>query len=222
MILHAGNGLVLTQRADVPMKERIFRTQIDIKDLSEVGEWKEITEKQKDVMLAETAIIDVDDMDVAAIKRVSGIIGKISAKINEVPMTVKESLELVDFFPKWGVGEPMPVGKKVSFNGSLYEVLQDHTSQSDWNPKEAKSLFMVFQDKASGDFDDPIKWEQGMVIEEGKYYMDGDVMYKATRDSGNPLYYSLSDLVGTYVEVSTAGHADPVGDPGTGDNVNRL
>lgn len=222
MILHAGNGLVLTQRADVPMKQRVFRTQIDIKDLSEVGEWKEITEKQKDVMLAETAIIDVDDMDVAAIKRVSGIIGKVSAKINEVPMTVKESLELVDFFPKWGVGEPMPVGKKVSFNGSLYKVLQDHTSQSDWNPKEAKSLFMVVQDKASGDFDDPIKWEQGMVLVDGKFYLEGGIKYECIRDSGIAMHYSLEVLVGTYVEVSTAGHADPAGDPGTGDNVNRL
>ena len=93
MILHAGNGLVLTQSAYVPMKERIFRTHVNLRDASEIAEWKEITEKQKDQMLAETAIIDVDDLSVDSIKRVDSIIAKVSEKINDVPMTVEESLE---------------------------------------------------------------------------------------------------------------------------------
>ena len=40
-----------------------------------------------------------------------------------------------------------------------------------------------------------------MVLEEGKYYMDGDVKYKCIRESGIAMYYSLADLVGNYVEV---------------------
>lgn len=201
MILHAGNGLVLTQSADVPMKERIFRTHVNLRDSSEIADWTEITEKQKEQMLADAAIIDVDDMDVASIRRVDAIIGKVSAKINEVPMTVEESLELAAFFPKWAVGQDMPIGYKVSYGGSLFEVIQEHTSQEGWNPRDAVSLFKVVQVEATGSVDDPIAWESGMVLEEGKYYMDGEVEYKATRDSGNPLYYSLADLVGTYVEV---------------------
>ena len=46
MILHAGNGLVLTQSADIPMKQRIFRTHVNLRDSSEIADWKEITEKQ--------------------------------------------------------------------------------------------------------------------------------------------------------------------------------
>ena len=201
MILHAGNGLVLTQSADIPMKQRIFRTHVNLRDASEIADWKEITERQKDQMLADVAVIDVDDMDVASIKRVDAIIGKVARRINQVPMTVEESLELAAYFPKWEPDKPMPLGYKVSYEGSLFEVIQPHTSQADWAPKVAKSLFKVVQVEADGSIDDPIVWESGMVLEEGKYYMDGDVMYKATRDSGNPLYYSLSDLVGTYVEV---------------------
>lgn len=201
MILHAGNGLVLTQSADVPMKQRIFRPHVNLRDSSEIADWKEITERQKEQMLADAAIIDVDDMDVASIRRVDAIIGKVSAKINEVPMTVEESLELTAFFPKWEAGKEMPNGYKVSYEGSLFEVIQPHTSQADWTPKVANSLFKLVQVVATGSVDDPIDWESGMVLEEGKYYMDVDVLYKATRDSGNPLYYSLSDLVGTYVEV---------------------
>ena len=201
MILHAGNGLVLTQSADLPMKERIFRSHVNLRDASEIADWVEITEKQKEQMLADAAIIDVDDMDVASIKRVDAIIGKVASRINEVPMTVEESLELAAYFPKWEADKVMPNGYKVSYEGSLFEVIQAHTSQSDWNPRDAVSLFKVVQVVATGSIDDPIVWESGMVLEDGKYYMDGNVMYKSTRDSGNPLYYSLSDLVDTYVEV---------------------
>ena len=203
MILHAGNGLVLTQSADVPMKERIFRTHVNLRDASEIGDWKEITEKRKDEMLAETAIIDVDDLSVDSIKRVDSIIAKVSSRINDVPMTVEESLELAAYFPKWKEGEPMPIGRKVSHEGSLFEVIQEHTSQADWNPRDAKSLFKVVQVEADGTEDDVIQWEDGMVLEEGKYYMDGDVKYKCIRESGIAMYYSLADLVGNYVEVVT-------------------
>lgn len=201
MILHAGNGLVLTQSADVPMKERIFRTHVNLRDASEIAEWKEITEKQKDQMLAETAIIDVDDLSVDSIKRVDSIIAKVSEKINDVPMTVEESLELAAYFPKWKEDEPMPIGRKVSHEGSLFEVIQEHISQADWDPRSAISLFKVVQVKAEGTVDDVILWEQGMVLEEGKYYMDDAVKYLCIRDSGNPLYYSLDVLVGNYVEI---------------------
>ena len=50
MILHAGSGLVLTQRADLPMKERISRSHVTLRDASEAEEWKEIPEKQKEQM----------------------------------------------------------------------------------------------------------------------------------------------------------------------------
>ena len=201
MILHAGNGLLLTQSADVPMKERIFRTYVNLRDASEIGDWKEITEKRKDEMFAETAIIDVDDLSVDSIKRVDSIIAKVSSRINDIPMTVEESLELAAYFPKWKEDEPMPIGRKVLHEGSLFEVIQEHISQADWDPRSAISLFKVVQVKAEGTVDDVILWEQGMVLEEGKYYMDDDVKYLCIRDSGNPLYYSLDILVGNYVEI---------------------
>ena len=201
MILHAGNGLVLTQSADIPMKQRIFRTHINLRDASEIEDWKEITEKQKEMMLAETAIIDVDNMTVESIKRVDDIINNVRTRINEVPMTVEQSLELVGYYHKWKEGEDMPIGYKVSYEGSLFEVLQAHISQADWTPREAKSLFKVVQIEAVGTEDDTIAWEQGMVLEEGKFYIDNGVKYKCVRNSGNALWYSLDVLVGNYVEI---------------------
>ena len=201
MILHAGNGLVLTQSADIPMKQRIFRTHVNLRDSSEIADWKEITEKQKEQMLADAAIIDMDDMTVESIKRVDSIIKNVKTRINEVPMTVEQSLELVGYFPKWEEGKEMPIGYKVSYEGSLFEVLQAHTSQTDWTPREAKSLFKIVQVESEGTEYDVIQWEQGMVLEAGKFYIDNGVKYKCIRDSVNPLYYSLDVLVGNYVEI---------------------
>lgn len=203
MILHAGNGLVLTQSAEVPMRERVFLPHVNIRSVSEVKDWKEITEKQKDEMLAETAIIDVDNMSVESIKRVDSIVAKVTERINDVPMTVEQSLELSSYFPKWEENQPMPVGYKVSYEGVLYEVVQEHTSQSDWIPRNAVSLFKVVQVESDGTEEDAIDWKHGMVLEYGKYYMDDGVKYKCIRDSGNPLYYPLDVLVGNYVEIVT-------------------
>ena len=201
MILHAGNGLVLTQSADIPTKDRLFLPHVQLRDVEEIKDWKEITIKQRDEMLASASIIDVDDMTVDSIRRMDAIVAKVAERINDVPMTVEESLELADYFPKWKEGEPMPIGRKVSYNGSLFEVIQEHTSQTDWNPRDAKSLFKVVQVEAEGTEDDVIQWEQGMVLEEGKFYEDNMILYKCIRDSGTPLYYSLDVLVGNYVEV---------------------
>ena len=201
MILHAGNGLVLTQSADIPMRDRLFLPHVTLRDVSEVGNWKEVTIKQRDEMLASTSIVDVDNLDVASIKKLDTLVNIVAERINNVPMTVEESIELADYFPIWKEGEPMPIGRKVSFNGSLFEVLQEHTSQSDWNPKDAKSLYKVVQVTSNGTKADPVVWEQGMVLEEGKFYKDGEVIYLCIRDSGNPLYYSLDVLFGNYVDV---------------------
>ena len=41
-----------------------------------------------------------------------------------------------------------------------------------------------------------------MALEAGKYYIEDDVVYLCNRDTGQPVYNALSELVGLYVEVS--------------------
>lgn len=38
-----------------------------------------------------------------------------------------------------------------------------------------------------------------MALEQGKYYMQDYVIYLCTRDTINPVYNSLSELVGFYI-----------------------
>jgi hypothetical protein len=40
-----------------------------------------------------------------------------------------------------------------------------------------------------------------MALEHGKYYTQDGVTYLCIRDTGNPVYNHLSDLVGLYVEI---------------------
>ena len=47
---------------------------------------------------------------------------------------------------------------------------------------------------------DPIPYSGNMALESGKYYIQDYTIYLCTRDTGNPVYNPLADLVGLYVE----------------------
>jgi hypothetical protein len=49
---------------------------------------------------------------------------------------------------------------------------------------------------------DPIPYSGNMALENGKYYTQDGVTYQCIRDTGNPVYHNLSDLVGLYVEIA--------------------
>ena len=54
---------------------------------------------------------------------------------DEVALTVPE------LFPKWKPGKQYSAGERLQHDGILYRVLQAHTSQADWTPDTAVSLF---------------------------------------------------------------------------------
>lgn len=82
---------------------------------------------------------------------------------------------------------------------TLFEVRMDHALQATWVPGQgggAESLYEAVQETHSGTADDPIPWVYNMTLENGKYYIDKEVVYLCVRDSGNPMpYENLADLV---------------------------
>lgn len=52
-----------------------------------------------------------------------------------------DALEAVALYPKWKSGVELLQGQRVSFDGTLYKVLQSHTSQDTWTPNVTPSLF---------------------------------------------------------------------------------
>ena len=63
-----------------------------------------------------------------------------------------------------------------------------------------ESLFSRMDESHAGTINDPIPYNGNMVLEAGKYYTQNGVVYRCTRDTINPVYHALSDLVGLYVE----------------------
>ena len=56
-------------------------------------------------------------------------------------MTDEEILNYTDYVEKWKSGKAYSVGKRLEYNGTIYKILQDHTSQDDWTPDVSPSLF---------------------------------------------------------------------------------
>lgn len=53
----------------------------------------------------------------------------------------EDALEAVQLFPLWKADVEYIVGQRVRYNEVLYSVLTAHTSQADWTPEVAPSLF---------------------------------------------------------------------------------
>lgn len=124
----------------------------------------------------------------------------IPQQINTLAVDDSTALRMLDFYPEWAAGTVYAVGYKVKRNGKLWRVVQAHTSQIGWEPETAASLWEQINETHAGTIDDPIPYSGSMALTAGMYYMQDWVIYKCTRDTGNPVYHSLAELVGLYVE----------------------
>ena len=102
------------------------------------------------------------------------------------------------------IGGSLTTGQIVSYDNTLYRVRQDIASVLDGQSPslDTAALYEAIEVEASGTIDDPIAYVPPMEIFSGKYYMQDDVLYLCTRDSGTALSHDLSALVGLYVEVA--------------------
>ena len=122
--------------------------------------------------------------------------------IEQLAVTLDDETALtgVELFPIWTIDRAYAVGDKVQRNGKLWRCIQAHTSQAGWEPENAASLWTEICESHAGTLEDPIPYNGNMALESGKYYSQDGKVYKCTRDTGNPVYNALSELVGLYVE----------------------
>ena len=135
---------------------------------------------------------------IAAAKKYRKLIEKAVQSLDD-----KDALECVCLYEKWdGNGKEYIENKKLRHGGKLWRVKQTHTSQPDWIPGEAASLFDEINETNAGTSDDPIPYSGSMALEKGKYYSQDGVTYLCTRDTGIAVYNKLAELVGIYVELA--------------------
>lgn len=66
-------------------------------------------------------------------------------------MTDEEAIASQVLFPNWQSGKSYTLNERIRYGGKLYKVLQAHTSQDDWTPDVAVSLFAcLLIDEESG------------------------------------------------------------------------
>ena len=68
-----------------------------------------------------------------------------------------------------------------------------------WAEDTYSSLYAQIDETHAGTVEDAIPYTGNMALEQGKYYSQNGVTYLCTRDTGNPVYHNLADLVGLYV-----------------------
>lgn len=124
----------------------------------------------------------------------------ITQQINTLTVDDNTALRMTEFYPEWAADTEYTIGYKVQRNGKLWRVLQAHTSQAGWEPENAASLWTEICESHAGTLEDPIPYSGNMALESGKYYSQDNKVYRCTRDTVNPVYNALSELVGLYVE----------------------
>lgn len=124
----------------------------------------------------------------------------VRAQINTLAVDDATALRMVAYYPEWTAGTAYAVGDRLVYNGDLYKVLQAHTAQDTWQPGTGtESLYTRIDEQHDGTLYDPIPYNGNMALENGKYYSQSGKTYLCNRDTGNPVYNALADLVGIYV-----------------------
>ena len=124
----------------------------------------------------------------------------ITQQINTLTVDDNTALRMVAFYPEWADNAEYTAEYKAQRNGKLWRCRQAHTSQAGWEPENAASLWTEICESHAGTLEDPIPYSGNMALESGKYYMQDGKIYRCIRDTVNPVYNALSELVGLYVE----------------------
>lgn len=95
-----------------------------------------------------------------------------------------DAVQAPALFPAWAVGKAYTVGERVAYGGKLYKVLQAHTSQADWTPDTAASLYV----EVAKPGEIPV-WKQPSGAQDA--YNTGDKVHYP--DAEGPVYISTID-----------------------------
>lgn len=120
--------------------------------------------------------------------------------INTYALSDEQALAVKDLYPAWTdiIGQQLPEGYKLTDDGVLYKVIQQHTAQADWKPSATPSLYAVVSASATeehaGTQDDPIPYVQMMLLEQGKYYTQDGVLYLCIQSTKTGYPNDLKDM----------------------------
>lgn len=117
-------------------------------------------------------------------------------------LTDEDALEVPSLYDEWAVGLHCEYHKRYEYGGKLWRCEQTHDAIEGYEPPKVPALFSEVGKPNQGDSpDNPIPYNNNMELFNGKYYEQFGIVYLCFRDSGQPLYNNLADLIGLYVEI---------------------
>ena len=129
----------------------------------------------------------------------------IAQQINTLEVDDNTAVRMMAFYPTFEsiVGQTVEQGYKFTYGGKLWRVIQPSlTIQAHYAPGVGtESLYAEINETHDGTIDDPIPYHGNMALNAGLYYYQNHAIYLCNRDTGNPLYQPMSELVGLYVET---------------------
>lgn len=129
----------------------------------------------------------------------------ITQQINTLTVDDNTALRMREFYPTFDsiVGQTVKQGFKFTYADKLWETVQPNLLiQAHYPPSiGTESLYTEVCESHAGTMNDPIPYNGNMALENGKYYIQDNVIYLCNRDTVNPVYNPLAELVGLYVEA---------------------
>lgn len=133
----------------------------------------------------------------------------IRQQVNTLAVDDQTALRMQQYYPTFAelTGKTVKQGTKFraddSDDADLYKVIQPElTIQAHYPPGAGtEALYTRIDEQHDGTKYDPIPYDGNMALESGKYYTQSGMTYLCSRDTVNPVYNALSELVGLYVEV---------------------
>ena len=119
-----------------------------------------------------------------------------------------DGLKAKVLYPRWEAlvkkgSVEAEAGFRFTYNGDLYKCTDKNPKfQADWVPGNGTAALYVRIDEAhAGTLADPIPYDGNMELKAGLYYTQSGVTYLCNRNTGQPVYNSLAELAGLYVEM---------------------
>lgn len=118
----------------------------------------------------------------------------------------EEALTVKELNPEWRtlIGKTVKIGTRFLYKDNLFRTLQDNLLiQEQWIPGEGtESIYVRIDETHAGTMEDPIPYNGNMILENGKYYIQDEIIYLCNRNTEIAVYHPLSELVGIYVEIA--------------------
>lgn len=185
--------------------DKVVALQVYVPLYTSIDEWTEVTaeeaERIKKAKDAKKGNVDYPE------EQVNQMISLFAVSINNIDLTDEQSLQFKNLYPKWEtfINQKLSAGYKVLYDDKLYKVKQDITTvlEDQFPSEDTAALYEEINETNKGTYADPIPYNNNMQLFEGKYYIQNEIIYKCTRNTGQAIYNDLSELVDIYVIIAT-------------------